>query len=353
MSGALEPSRHKWFKANILERCRLQKKLSSCPRAAGSDLEPSAESDAASQPDAEPEEEEEAAADEPDGDQEPAKEQDLQAQLDAMMTVLSSSAEVGQLVLRNTDLTDDHLLSLAGALKSSRSEVTLLNLNLNLIGPYGAHILLDVLRAKPGVKGLHLFGNRLRDHGALALLMGVAELQEQTARAAAAAAVQLHAELGAVLQPPPGWSPLRAFTLLELDVGGNGLGSEGVRALAWFMRHHSQLQYLGLAQSSGADLAAWRELFHSMRGSASLAHVILDQNRLGDPGVRLLADVLRENAGLRELDLDGNDISDVGGNDIMGALLCRTQAPLRHLSLDENNISAGLMSRIQEEVKCK
>lgn len=71
-----------------------------------------------------------------------------------MMTVLSTSAEVAHLVLRNTDLTDDLLLSLAGALKSSRSEVTLLNLNLNLIGPYGAHILLDILRAKPGVRGL-------------------------------------------------------------------------------------------------------------------------------------------------------------------------------------------------------
>lgn len=71
-----------------------------------------------------------------------------------MMTVLSTSDEVAQLVLKNTDLTDDHLLSLAGALKSSPSEVTLLNLNLNHIGPYGAHILLDILRVKPKVKGL-------------------------------------------------------------------------------------------------------------------------------------------------------------------------------------------------------
>lgn len=78
----------------------------------------------------------------------------LWLQLDAMMKVLKTSDEVEQLVLRNTDLTDDLLLSLAGVLKSSSSEVTLLNLNLNLIGPFGAHILLDVLRAKPLVKSL-------------------------------------------------------------------------------------------------------------------------------------------------------------------------------------------------------
>lgn len=71
-----------------------------------------------------------------------------------MIRVLSTSDEVEQLVLRNTDLTDDLLQILAGALKNSPSEVTLLNLNLNLIGPYGAHILLDLLRAKPQVRSL-------------------------------------------------------------------------------------------------------------------------------------------------------------------------------------------------------
>lgn len=71
-----------------------------------------------------------------------------------MMTVLTQSDEVEQLVLRNTDLTDELLFSLVGALKSSPSEVTLLNLNLNLIGPYGAHILLGLLRVKTQVQGL-------------------------------------------------------------------------------------------------------------------------------------------------------------------------------------------------------
>ena len=71
-----------------------------------------------------------------------------------MMTVLDVSDAVEQLVLRNTDLTDDLLLSLAGALRRSPSHVTMLNLNLNLIGPYGAHVLLDLLRAKPQITGL-------------------------------------------------------------------------------------------------------------------------------------------------------------------------------------------------------
>lgn len=78
----------------------------------------------------------------------------LSLQLHAMMTVLTQSDEVEQLVLRNTDLTDELLFSLVGALKRSQSEVTLLNLNLNLIGPYGAHILLGLLRVKTQIQGL-------------------------------------------------------------------------------------------------------------------------------------------------------------------------------------------------------
>lgn len=197
-----------------------------------------------------------------------------------------------------------------------------------------------------------LFGNKLRDHGVLTLLNGIAELQEQTARAAAAIQqAMLFPSEQNMLQLPPGWSSFRVFSLVELDVGGNGLSSSGVKVIASYMRHHSYLQYLGLAQCSGADLAAWKELFDSLKRNGSLTQIILDENNLGDPGVRLLADMLKENTSLRQVDLDGNGISDVGGNDIMGALLCRTQFPLRHLSLQENSISAGLMSRIQEEVK--
>lgn len=200
-----------------------------------------------------------------------------------------------------------------------------------------------------------LFGNKLRDHGVLTLLNGIAELQVQTARTAAAIqqAMLFPSEQNMSLQLTTGWSSFRVFALLELDIGGNGLSSNGVRLLASYIRHHSCLQYLGLAQTSGVDLAAWKELFDSLKGNCALTQIILDENNLGDPGVRLLSDMLKENMSLQQVDLDRNGISDVGGNDIMGALLCRINFPLRHLGLEGNNISARLMSRIQEELKSK
>uniref|UniRef100_A0AAV2MR58 DUF4590 domain-containing protein n=1 Tax=Knipowitschia caucasica TaxID=637954 RepID=A0AAV2MR58_KNICA len=360
MSAVLEPVpiKHNGFKANILERRRLQKELSSGPKSSGSDVELRAESESVqSEPEEDPEEE---------PVPEPVPEPDLESQtrgkraeVEAMITVLKTSDAVEQLVLRNTALTDDLLLSLSAALKSSPSSVTLLNLNLNHIGPYGAHILLELMRVKPHIQAIHLFGNRFRDHGLQALLSGVVELQEQTAAMAASIqqALLLPPEHEALVQQamaslPCDWTCFRLFALVELDIGGNGLGSEGVRLLASYMRHHSYLQYLGLAQTSGADMAAWKELFESLKENMFLTQIILDENNLGDPGVRLLAEVLAVNMNLQKVDLDGNGISDVGGNDIMGALLARTQLPLRHLSLQNNNISTGLISRIQEQVTC-
>ncbi|KAM6965398.1 collagen alpha-1(XXVII) chain B [Aplochiton taeniatus] len=253
MSAGLNlcPNKQTGFKANILERRSLQRRLSSQPCASGSSVELSEESDSATRPDIQPQS--------PDPDKQnitnkesDKNEQHLHAQLYAMMTVLNTSDEVEQLVLRNTGLTDDLLQSLAGALKGSPSEVTLLNLNLNHIGPYGVSVLLDLLRAKPQI-----------------------------------------------------------FALLELDIGGNCLGSDGLQVLAAYMRHHSHLRYLGLAQTTAADLSAWKELFDSLKGNNVLSKIILDESNLGDPGVRLLADVLKVNRSLSEVDLDRNNITDV------------------------------------------
>lgn len=69
----------------VLERCRLQKRLSSCPEAQGSDVELSAESDTVHQPDGEPEEEEDA-ANQSAGNE--VQEQDLQAQVCAQHKLL-------------------------------------------------------------------------------------------------------------------------------------------------------------------------------------------------------------------------------------------------------------------------
>ncbi|XP_039619280.1 uncharacterized protein LOC120535465 [Polypterus senegalus] len=78
----------------------------------------------------------------------------LQKQISDMIAVLEACDLVEQLVLRNTGLSDELLEALATALMKSPSEVEMINLNLNNIGPRGASTLIELLRVKSQVKSL-------------------------------------------------------------------------------------------------------------------------------------------------------------------------------------------------------
>ena len=91
-------------------------------------------------------------------------------------------------------------------------------------------------------------------------------------------------------------------------------------------------------------------LVESRKENVKRTHIIRDENQMGDQGVKLFAEALKVNEGLRKVDLDSNGFGEVGGNAILEALLGRKQGSLEHLSLQENYISTALMSKIQEVV---
>ncbi|CAM4537952.1 unnamed protein product [Leuciscus chuanchicus] len=334
MSTGLESGldQQRWFKVNKFERSKIKEQLTSGLPANGSasEVELSEESDSSVT---------EARKPKINSKQGPEdeKQQDLQKQMDAMTEVLNNSDEVEQLILRNTGLTDELLKSLATALKRSQSEVTVINLNLNQIGPPGITVLLDLLQAKPQIKELLLFGNQLGDLGVQTLLSGLAELQNKTAA--------LHGNSDQIY-----FSPV-SIVIKELDIGGNGFGSDGLRVLATFMRYHSHLQYLGLAQTSCSDMEAWTVLFESLKVNTSLTHIILDESSLGDNGIKLFSEVLRSNETLRKVDLDNNGFGEVGGHNLLEALRSGGKCSLEHLTLEGNYISTALMANIQQELK--
>lgn len=184
-----------------------------------------------------------------------------------------------------------------------------------------------------------MFGNHLGDVGVQVLLSGVADLQEKTA-----ASPRIPAYPRQFYYSEP------SFALIELDLGGNGIGSEGLRVLGTFIRYHSRLQYLGLAQTCCSSMEAWYVFFESLKVNNKLTHIILDENNLGDQGVKLFAEALQINEGLQKIDLDRNNFGEVGGNALLEAL-SSSQCSLQHLSLEDNYISTVLMSKFQEVIK--
>ncbi|TRY94456.1 hypothetical protein DNTS_011376, partial [Danionella cerebrum] len=334
MSTGLESGldQQRWFKVNKTERNKIKELLTSDLVANGSpsEVELSGESDSdvleASKPNISSQR----------GAKDDTSEQNLQKQMEAMAEMLTSSDEVEQLILRNTGLTDDLLRGLATALKKSPSEVTVINLNLNQIGPPGVTVLLDLLQAKPHIKELLLFGNRLGDLGVQTLLSGLAELQDKK-----------EILCGYSKQIP--CSPV-SIAIKELDLGGNGVGGDGLKVLATFMRYHSYLEYLGLAQTTCSDKEAWTTLFESLKGNTMLKHIILDESNLRDEGIKLFAEALKTNKSLIKVELDNNSCTDVGGHYLLEALSMRGKGTLEGLSLEGNYISTALMANLQQEL---
>ncbi|KAK6481059.1 NLR family CARD domain-containing protein 3 [Huso huso] len=262
-----------------------------------------------------------------------------------MVAVLEACDIVEHLVLRNTGLTDDLLGSLATALMNSQSEVEMINLNLNNIGPQGACILTHLLKAKPQVKGLLLFGNKLGDDGICILINGLTELHIPEENEKQISVSPLPAENEHSLSEGKG------FFLSELDIGGNQITCKGIECVASFIRQQPPLQYLGIAQSNGVDTAGWKVLFDSLKINSRISHVILDENQLGDEGAILFADMLKANQCLCKVDLDWNGIGEEGGNAILESLQSRIGCSLEHLSLEGNIISEELLKKISQQLK--
>ncbi|KAK6470800.1 NLR family CARD domain-containing protein 3 [Huso huso] len=262
-----------------------------------------------------------------------------------MVAVLEACDIVEHLVLRNTGLSDDLLGSLVTALMNSQSEVEMINLNLNNIGPQGACILTHLLKAKPQVKGLLLFGNKLGDDGICILINGLTELHIPEENEKQISVSPLPAENEQSLSEGKG------FLLSELDIGGNQITCKGIECVASFIRQQPPLQYLGIAQSNGVDTAGWEVLFDSLKINSRISHLILDENQLGDEGAILFADMLRANQSLCKVDLDWNDIGEEGGNAILESLQSRIGCSLEHLSLEGNMISEELLKKISQQLK--
>ncbi|XP_073415164.1 uncharacterized protein [Dendrobates tinctorius] len=262
-----------------------------------------------------------------------AEEEGLVCQIVDLMAVLQECDEVDHLVLRNIGLTDALLHRLVPAISASKSEVENINLNLNKIGPEGAKTIVHLLGDKPCVKSLLLYGNQLGAVGIRTIMDGLSDLWCSVNGA-----------------PRVSSTNLCNFHLSELDIGGNQMDSEGLRSVASFLKLNPPLRQLCLAQSSVAAIEAWAELFNAMKVNTEVIHLLLDENSLGDPGAKLLSEVIQVNQSLQSLDLDGNKIGEEGGHAISQSLHSSSACPLTNISLENNSISAGTMEAINRSL---
>ncbi|GCB68166.1 hypothetical protein scyTo_0013793, partial [Scyliorhinus torazame] len=127
----------------------------------------------------------------------------------------------------------------------------------------------------------------------------------------------------------------RSLTALELS--RNNLGDSGVKLLSVALRNPDcKIHRLCLSDNTLTDSCA-QDLSSALSANWTLKDLDLGWNKLGDSGVKVLSEALRNpECKIRKLELYENDLSDSGAKDLASAL--RTKR-LVHLNLQENSFT--------------
>lgn len=126
----------------------------------------------------------------------------------------------------------------------------------------------------------------------------------------------------------------RNRTVTDLDLGSNEVGDAGCGCLSVLIGENCSLRRLRLASNAiGADGAAL--LFLALRTNSQLQSLdVADNDRIGDVGMAVLSEVLILNHTLTELTLDRCGVSDVGCKAFARTL--KANMKLRRLRLADN-----------------
>ena len=108
--------------------------------------------------------------------------------------------------------------------------------------------------------------------------------------------------------------------LIKLDISRNNLGPEGIRQLAEGLRGNATLKRINAAQNRATwtirssykgytDMSGIKALFEVIPTMLALTHLDISRNELGVEGCTLLAEVLRDNRTMDELNLSNNHLT--------------------------------------------
>ena len=199
------------------------------------------------------------------------------------------SQQLVKLVLSENQVGDDGMEAIAAKLPSS---LEILDISHNKIGDFGASHLANALARLPELRQLYISANGFGEPGL--------------------------ADIASQLPLCPNLSTLRAAKL--------GLG-DGLKALSMVLSRCPNLQNLSLKENQMGNAAA------SVLASTLtpfIEELLLDDNGIGDVGIRAIAGRLKDCKRLRVLSLNENCFGDSGAGALVRALpSCPTMCTLR------------------------
>nr|XP_022321734.1 glutamate-rich protein 3-like isoform X9 [Crassostrea virginica] len=219
---------------------------------------------------------------------------------------LTEKENVKTFSLRNANLDCDKFEKIVSALKRTKSEIQMVNLNLNKLNATSAKEISELLVEKPALQILLLHGNPLGDIGIKYITDSLQDVHN---------AYLSHKDE----EDPPSYCQLQ-----ELDLGDTLIGDEGIEQISTLLEANTSLKTLNLNGNTRITASGWKRLGKALRKNTSLETLTLDFNKIGDEGVACIVSGLKDNQTLRVLELEEGSISDEGGKKLVELLKCNT-----------------------------
>lgn len=263
----------------------------------------------------------------------------------ALATLIRGNASIQTLLLGYNSLRPKTIKTIAKSLcESTMTVLKHLDLTQNKLEDRGAHAIATVLdphtAGRCRLETLNLCNNKIYYKGAYHLADAFVKHGNTTLKVLDLSNNFIEAEgaqaFGVVLR--------FSYTLLELNLSRNNIGSAGVELIAQGLRDNadSKLQRLdiswnGIKDDGAAMLAAM------LKSNSALVNLNLEANFLCDAGIQHLAEALLFNMTLEELNLTGNQMRDPSP---LIEALCHHQTTIQRLIYEQNPLIPQEKSRL-------
>ncbi|XP_033727333.1 F-actin-monooxygenase MICAL3-like isoform X10 [Pecten maximus] len=212
-------------------------------------------------------------------------------QVKELGTYIEKSDNVKSLCLRNCGIDDDKFDKMVDSIENTKSDIKMLNLNLNKLGDSAAADIADMMGEKSSIEILLIHGNPLGDKGVKNLLMGILDIDDDD----------------------DDDDEDEGVNLRELDLGDTNMGDSGMNKVATFLEKNTTLKTLNLNGNKAVSVEGWQRLGKALKKNKTLQTLSLDFNNIGDDGIAAIVDGLRTNQTLQTLELEDVGITKKGG----------------------------------------
>ena len=141
---------------------------------------------------------------------------------------------------------------------------------------------------------------------------------------------------------------LKHVKVSKLALSRNNITERGATALAEMLKENRMLQQLDVGHNSIGDGGA-TALAEMLKGNMMLQKLDISSNFIGDGGATVLAEMLKENRTLQQLDVSFNSIGDGGATALTEML--KGNRMLQQLNISVNSIGDGGATALAEILK--